>query len=78
MLENIDRLTIILGVNSRFQVRAAICIALLLCPVSLLCLDPANPLDQYISRQWDNRTGLLQNNVTAFAQTPDGYLWVAY
>ncbi len=40
-------------------------------------LDPDKPIRQYVVRTWQSDSGLPQNSVAAFAQTPDGYLWLA-
>jgi PAS domain S-box-containing protein len=34
-------------------------------------------VDQYVLDVWRIEDGLPQNSITAFAQTPDGYLWMA-
>jgi ligand-binding sensor domain-containing protein/signal transduction histidine kinase len=47
----------------------------LICP-AVLALDPALDLSQYAHRAWSYRDGFLNGAVYAFAQTPDGYLWL--
>ena len=40
-------------------------------------LDPNHALDQYLHTQWGREQGFPGGAVNAFAQTPDGYLWIA-
>src|SRR5690349_20743614 len=40
------------------------------------CLDPAKAITQYAHQVWTTQDGIPQNSVRAFAQTPDGYLWL--
>jgi signal transduction histidine kinase/ligand-binding sensor domain-containing protein len=42
----------------------------------LLALNPDSRLSQYGHRVWRVQDGVLSGNPTAFAQTPDGYIWV--
>jgi ligand-binding sensor domain-containing protein/signal transduction histidine kinase len=48
---------------------------LLLCPRAF-ALDPSLDLTQYAHTAWTYGNGLLNGRVNAFAQTPDGYLWL--
>lgn len=41
-----------------------------------LALDPRTPLQHYSARTWRVADGLAFNWASAFAQTPDGYLWI--
>ncbi len=41
-----------------------------------LSLDPDKALTQFSHDVWQDEQGLPQNAVQAFAQTPDGYLWL--
>ncbi len=43
---------------------------------ALHALDPKRPLEQYIHDQWGEEQGYPGGAVTAFAETPDGYLWI--
>jgi ligand-binding sensor domain-containing protein/signal transduction histidine kinase len=49
--------------------------ALVWCPRSL-ALDPLLDVRQYAHNTWSFRDGFLKGPVYAFAQTPDGYLWM--
>jgi ligand-binding sensor domain-containing protein len=51
--------------------------ALALLARSASALDPAKAVTQYVRDDWGLREGLPQLSVQGFAQTPDGYLWVA-
>jgi PAS domain S-box-containing protein len=42
----------------------------------LLALGPSLDLRQYTHTAWPFREGFLNGTVSAFAQTPDGYLWL--
>ena len=50
--------------------------ALLFCPGRIAAADAAAPA-LWVARPWQTDDGLLDNNVTGVAQSPDGYLWVA-
>jgi signal transduction histidine kinase/ligand-binding sensor domain-containing protein len=50
--------------------------AVLVCPRSALGLDPSLDISQYAHTEWAFRNGFLNGTVYAFAQTPDGYLWL--
>ena len=54
---------------------ALACKLLIGCP-SVLALDPALGVSQYAHTAWLNRQGFPKSLVEAFAQTPDGYLWL--
>jgi signal transduction histidine kinase/ligand-binding sensor domain-containing protein len=50
---------------------------LLLCaPGSLLALNPAKTLDQFVHQSWTSQEGLPSNDVLVTLQTEDGYLWI--
>ena len=42
-----------------------------------LRLDPGRSIAQYVFESWQEEDGLPQSSVTALAQTPDGFLWLA-
>jgi signal transduction histidine kinase/ligand-binding sensor domain-containing protein len=42
----------------------------------VLALDPSLDVTQYAHTEWTFRNGFLNGTVYAFAQTPDGYLWL--
>jgi ligand-binding sensor domain-containing protein len=49
----------------------------LLCgPGSLLALNPAKTLDQFVHQSWTSQEGLPSNDVMVTLQTEDGYLWI--
>ncbi len=57
-------------------VLATLVLALSLIPApSVLALDPARDVTQYVQQAWTTQEGLPQNTVSALLQTPDGYLW---
>jgi len=39
-------------------------------------VDPNRAFSQYIRNQWSAENGFSGGQVNAFAQTPDGYLWI--
>lgn len=39
-------------------------------------LDPEKTLSQYVRDRWGIEKGFSSGEVRAFAQTPDGYLWI--
>lgn len=43
----------------------------------LLGLDPDKPIEQYLVDHWEMADGIPSNTILSFAQTPDGYLWIA-
>src|SRR5437868_15480418 len=43
----------------------------------VFALDPTIAPTQYELESWTSDRGLPQNSVLGFAQTPDGYLWLA-
>jgi ligand-binding sensor domain-containing protein/signal transduction histidine kinase len=49
---------------------------LLCCVTSSSALGPNKTLSQYILDKWDIDQGFPGGSVSAFAQTPDGYLWI--
>src|ERR1700726_2189383 len=51
-------------------------LAVLLCSLPVLALDPSLDVTQYAHTEWTFRNGFLNGTVYAFAQTPDGYLWL--
>jgi signal transduction histidine kinase/ligand-binding sensor domain-containing protein len=51
-------------------------LTLLLCSFPALALDPSLDISQYAHTAWTFRNGFLNGTVYAFAQTPDGYLWL--
>src|SRR6266581_3399337 len=60
--------------GSRLRALAAICAAVLVQPVQ--ALDPHRLVEQYIHDRWTGEQGYPGGAVKAFAQTPDGYLWL--
>src|SRR5262249_32018426 len=48
----------------------------LACATRASALDPLLDLSQYAHTAWRFREGLAQGQITALAQTPDGYLWL--
>src|SRR6266545_4407578 len=54
-----------------------VALALLLNNDIAFCLDPAKAITQYAHQVWTTQDGIPQNSVRAFAQTNDGYLWLA-
>ncbi len=51
--------------------------AVLASAVALACSDAqAQTTEGYLARTWTTADGLPTNNVSAVAQTPDGYLWI--
>ena len=49
---------------------------LLLCCPGAFALDPALDVSQYAHTAWKLRDGFVKGEITAIAQTPDGYLWL--
>ena len=45
------------------------------CP-SAFALNPALDINQYAHTSWQMRDGFPKSQITSFAQTPDGYLWL--
>lgn len=62
----------------RAALRVLRLIAVLLCGLSTtsVALDSGRTLAEYVRDSWDNRNGFSGGQVNAFAQTPDGYLWI--
>src|SRR5882724_5010218 len=57
---------------------AALCGALWMlawCPCAF-ALNPSLDISQYAHTAWKIRDGFAKGNITAIAQTPDGYLWL--
>ena len=52
--------------------------AVLLCSIctTSLALDPGRTLAEYVRDSWNSHNGFSGGQVNAFAQTPDGYLWI--
>ena len=48
----------------------------LLCAPTASALDPALDVNQYAHKAWIYREGFAPGQITAIAQTPDGYLWL--
>jgi diguanylate cyclase (GGDEF)-like protein len=46
-------------------------------PLSVLALDAAKPISEFIHETWSVDDGLPQSTVRAIVQTRDGYLWLA-
>jgi PAS domain S-box-containing protein len=65
--------------KARVKIAAAFVVValslLLLCP-SALALDPSLDVSQYAHTVWRVRDGFARGIIWAFAQTPDGYLWL--
>src|SRR5580658_9837790 len=57
--------------------RTIVALGLLLawCP-GAFALDPSLDISQYVHTEWRLRDGFAKGAITAFAQTPDGYLWL--
>src|SRR5579863_2239861 len=54
---------------------AAILLAVCAAPMAL-ALDPHRVPEQYIHDRWSREQNYTGGAVKAFAQTPDGYLWI--
>ena len=50
---------------------------LVVSPISSAAINPRTLISQYTSDHWQTRDGLPQASVGAFAQTSDGYMWLA-
>src|SRR5262245_39415371 len=48
----------------------------LMCAPTASALDPALDVNQYAHKAWIYREGFAPGQITAIAQTPDGYLWL--
>jgi len=57
----------------RWPLAAVLCASLLAAPLA----GRSAPNTEWAVHSWQTDDGLPNNNVTALAQTPDGYLWVA-
>jgi len=62
--------------QTRVVFRLALAWILWACAGSAVALDPALDISQYAHTAWKIRDGFAKGPVTAFAQTPDGYLWL--
>jgi len=62
--------------TSSTQAKACAAIILLAYCRCASALNPSLDLRQYTHTAWPFREGLLNGTVSAFAQTPDGYLWL--
>src|SRR5262245_46816882 len=51
-------------------------IGAVVCGQNAYALDVAFDVDQYAHTAWLSREGFAQGQITAIAQTPDGYLWL--
>ena len=49
---------------------------MLACCVCVLALDPSLDVNQYAHTAWRSRDGFANGQISAIAQTPDGYLWL--
>src|SRR5262249_39721421 len=56
---------------------AALTLALMLGATPVCALDPERGLSQYLRDEWGPLKGYRGGSVYGFAQTPDGYLWIA-
>jgi signal transduction histidine kinase/ligand-binding sensor domain-containing protein len=64
--------------NARGVIRPRLMIVYLVlawCP-SVFALNPALDVNQYAHTSWQTRDGFPKGQITAIAQTPDGYLWL--
>jgi PAS domain S-box-containing protein len=57
-------------------VLGAVGLLLVVCPRAS-ALDPSLDVSQYAHTAWKVREGFSKGNIYSFAQTPDGYLWLA-
>ncbi|MCU0664796.1 MAG: hypothetical protein MUC50_21040, partial [Myxococcota bacterium] len=55
---------------------SAVALSVLVC-VPGWALDPQKKANQYVREVFDKRGGLPQDSISAIAQTPDGYIWIA-
>jgi signal transduction histidine kinase/ligand-binding sensor domain-containing protein len=60
----------------RIALYAAVACALTAWGPQTLALDPTLDVVQYAHTAWKIRDGFAKSYITAFAQTPDGYLWL--
>jgi ligand-binding sensor domain-containing protein/signal transduction histidine kinase len=59
------------------QTRAMIALGIVLaCCTCALALDPSLDVNQYAHTAWKVREGFFKSEITAIAQTSDGYLWL--
>src|SRR5216117_3743838 len=59
------------------RLAAAVLFALLAATCELAALPADRAISQYIRRSWTVEQGLPHGTVRGFAQTRDGYLWLA-
>ena len=59
-----------------FSRSALITCALLVWCTSAFALNPGLDVSQYAHTSWKIRDGFPKGQITSFAQTPDGYLWL--
>lgn len=50
----------------------------LIAPFQIFALDPSLPTSQYVLDHWGWARGLPEETISAIAQTPDGFLWIAH
>jgi len=60
--------------GSALRALVAVCAAVLV--PAAHALDPHRLLEQYIHHRWTDEQGYQGGAVNAFAETPDGYLWL--
>jgi signal transduction histidine kinase/ligand-binding sensor domain-containing protein len=65
-----------IGAAGRLARFLTLAFMLCLCSAHSLALDPALDASQYGHTTWKIREGFSKTRITAFAQTPDGYLWL--
>src|SRR5579862_4674490 len=57
--------------------RAVLALGVLLsCCRGAFALNPSLDMSQYAHTAWRSREGFPNGRISAFAQTPDGYLWL--
>src|SRR5215468_7185437 len=63
--------------TARHFLALAVVLAMLLAVLSsAFALDPSLDISQYAHTAWKVRDGFAKGEITAIAQTPDGYLWL--
>ncbi len=65
-----------MNVNLKQRTAVVIILWLLSC-FQVPALDPDKKIDLYLIDQWQAVDGLPSDTILSFAQTPDGYLWIA-
>jgi ligand-binding sensor domain-containing protein/signal transduction histidine kinase len=63
-------------VRRPFALTATLFIVLLALCGSAAALDPSLDVNQYAHTSWKIRDGFVKGEISAIAQTPDGYLWL--